>query len=301
MTLDKQIDINMKTGISKLFVASIAALLLGVLPVFAGGEFETKKYKISDFRHRTTYVVLSGNAIVDAVLRSEFQRVWTLSPYEFSTIEDFNVSKKNPESYFLLLVDSRFRNERHDNGIMDLSLFKGDPAATGEGVEGLYHVASMPLCAAEDPDGRELIFLPCLINILQQQILNIMDKDFNLVSEPQVEMSTRMQKWDKRVAIAVEDMAATPSEELKAKYSAMNVDFVNHSTIEDYVTTGADALVGYVVAPNEPQAGASCYCMIIDASKGELLYIVKRAASLRKPKGFIEADLVAFSRKARKK
>ena len=143
MTLGKQIDIIMKTGISKLFVASIAALLLGVLPVFAGGEFETKKYKISDFRHRTTYVVLSGNAIVDAVLRSEFQRVWTLSPYEFSTIEDFNVSKKNPESYFLLLVDSRFRNERHDNGIMDLSLFKGDPAATGEGVEGLYHVANL--------------------------------------------------------------------------------------------------------------------------------------------------------------
>lgn len=282
----------------KKILLSVIALMT-VLSAFAGGKFETKKFKIADFRHRTMNVVLSGNEITDALLRTELQRVWTLSPYEFCSIEEFNITKNNPEYYFMMIVDSRFKDERHDDGVTELSVFKGDPDA-GKGVAGLYSVASMPMCPADDPDGRELIFLRSLIHILQNQIEGIMSRDINLVSDPVVDLRTRMQKWDKRCAIAMEDMAAVPSSELVAKYSAMNIDFVDHDAIDAYIDTGADVLVGYVVAPQEPKNGAQCYCMIIDAASSNLLYIVKRPVSLRKPKGFVEADLVAMTRHAKK-
>lgn len=275
-------------------------MALTVLTAFAEGKFETKKYKISDFRHRTTYVVLPGNEMTDAMLRTELQMVWNLSPYEFCSIDEFNASKTNPENYFMVFVDSTFKNERHDDGVSALAVYKGSDQAK-DGVDGLYLVASMPVCSAEDPDGREVIFMRNLIIILQDQISDMLQREFNVSSRPVVDLNTSMKKWTKRCAIAMEDMASVPSSETVSKYSDINIDFVDHAAIDAYVQTGADMLVGYVVAPEHPNSGAMCYCMLMDASTGELMYIVKRPVSIRKPKGFIEADLAAFSRHAPKK
>ena len=66
-----------------------------MMPYFAGAQAQinTKKVKIGDFTQKTTKVVLTGNAFYDGALQDEVAAKWRVSPYEFCTIEDFDILK----------------------------------------------------------------------------------------------------------------------------------------------------------------------------------------------------------------
>ena len=80
----------------RLFIL-ITAVLLPLL-ASAQAQINTKKVKIADFTEKTTKIVLTGNDFYDIKLRKEITAGWTLSPYEFCTLEEFN-SLKTSDNY----------------------------------------------------------------------------------------------------------------------------------------------------------------------------------------------------------
>ena len=83
------------------------ACILMCLGAMAQGRIETKKFRISDFSDRITKVVMTGNEFIDAALRQEVMNRWTLSPYEFCTLAEFEANKKRAQALHRLgLLDS---------------------------------------------------------------------------------------------------------------------------------------------------------------------------------------------------
>ena len=142
-----------------------------ILPLAAGAQAQinTKKVKISDFTQKITKVVLNGNAFYDTTMKDEIAARWRISPYEFCTLEEFETLKDDDRYYFLMSTFGQFKKETAP-GLQFLTLVKGGQGAS-EGIGEMLEVVSLPFASAEYPSGREFVFLPAFIDIIQNHTL----------------------------------------------------------------------------------------------------------------------------------
>ena len=259
------------------------------LCVCAQAKLETKKFKISDLCERTMEIVLTGNPMVDAAYRDKAQDVWHISPYEFCTVEQFEQRKKSKEYYFIVVTDNSFGKET-SAGIKFLSMYKGDPKAR-EGVKGLYKITSIPFCSVDWGDGREASVLPAMLNTIQQQALSILSKEFNIGEIARVKGRNALGEWPAKVLIAGSDLAFVQE---AASKSDSYVEITDPDIVDEAMENREDCLVGYDVAPENPEKGSVCFTYLINPATYELHYMRKRSISPSSPAGFTKAELKGF-------
>ena len=148
----------------------VSALLCIQINLGAQAQITTKKVKIEDFSEKVTKIVLSGNIFFDSDIKEAVRENWSISPYEFCSVDDFNRLKTSPDYYFLIKVKGQFRREK-EPGIEFLSLVKGGPGAE-KGIDGMLELITFPYAAADSPSGRETVFLPLVLDVIQQHVLS---------------------------------------------------------------------------------------------------------------------------------
>lgn len=264
-------------------------ILTGILiPMLASAQaqIETKKVKISDFPQKVTKVVLHGNEFYDAILKEEIALRWRVSPYEFCTMEEFEELKTDSRYYFLITTLGQFKKETAP-GIQFLSLLKGGKSK--KGIDGMLEVVSLPYASAEYPSGRELVFLPALLDIIQAHTLKSMESDFDGYMG--------MSRYTKNMQNAQNMKIVFFEDEINDK-----VDDETRSADERFVITdedGADkyfmdstpgTLVSYMVAPTEPMNGSYCYKLLINAETHEIYFFRRHKITEKYGVGFLPED-----------
>lgn len=264
-------------------------ILTGILiPMLASAQaqIETKKVKISDFPQKVTKVVLHGNEFYDAILKEEIALRWRVSPYEFCTMEEFEELKTDSRYYFLITTLGQFKKETAP-GIQFLSLLKGGKSK--KGIDGMLEVVSLPYASAEYPSGRELVFLPALLDIIQAHTLKSMESDFDGYMG--------MSRYTKNMQNAHNMKIVFFEDEINDK-----VDDETRSADERFVITdedGADkyfmdstpgTLVSYMVAPTEPMNGSYCYKLLINAETHEIYFFRRHKITEKYGVGFLPED-----------
>lgn len=275
----------------KRFITSLAATLF-CLALFAQGTVTTRKYRLNDFTDKVTQVVLSGNSILDGALRQEVSREWTASAYEFCSQAEFEARKTQDRYYFLLLADTRSK-ENSDPGITFLTLVKGDPAAK-DGMAKMPEIISLPVCSAQGNSGRELVYLGALVNAIQEFTLAAMESE---------KTAYQMEDWfnenyaqygkQKRIYIALTDIAPQVSERDGDKYLDDDILLCDDEEEADkmFQLGSYNTLVGFVVAPSVPTSDSWCYKMLIDAESHKLFYLRRHKVTNRSGVGFLTEDL----------
>ena len=143
---------------------------------FSQAQITTRKEKLSDFATRTMKVVLPGTNFIDPILQEALNNTWSLSPFEFCSVDEFNSLKNNEEYYFMLPVKVKYKKEEQP-GIMMLTIVKGK--ANAKTVNDMVEVVSMPVCAADFPSGREAAMLPGLVDIMHAYISKSLHGNFS--------------------------------------------------------------------------------------------------------------------------
>ena len=268
-----------------------------IMPLMAGAQAQitTKKVKIEDFTQKVTKVVLNGNPFYDTSFKDEVAARWRISPYEFCTLEEFEGLKGNDSYYFLILTQGQFRKETAP-GLQFISLVKGGQGAD-KGIGDMLEVVSLPFASAEYPSGRELIFLPAFLDIIQNHTLEAMENDFNAYGG----LSNTAQKLGKAgnmdIVISEDDLNSLVSKEMTDREGMTVTD---EDDADSYMLDEVSGtLVSYVVAPSEPVKGSFCYKMLIDAQTHELYYYRKHKISPKAGVGFLPEDIERIN-KARK-
>ena len=215
--------------------------------------------------------------------------VWTISPYEFCSIEDFQEMKTDADYYFLIKVKGQFRKESGP-GIEFLSLLKGGPEAE-KGLDKMLELITFPYAAVDSPSGRETVFLPLMLNIVQQHVLSSIATDIVAYS-PLIAYSNNIGKIKgKQVIMAEEDLSADVLQ-LEDDYLKAPIVVTDMDTADEYVAGNvADAVVSYTVCPEDPQPGAFCYKMLVNAEVGELYYFRKHRITRKTGPGFLVEDM----------
>lgn len=265
-------------------------ILTGILiPMLASAQaqIETKKVKISDFTQKITKVVLHGNDFYDAILKEEIALRWRISPYEFCTLEEFEELKTNSQYYFLITTLGQFKKETAP-GIQFLSLVKGGKGAK-KGVGDMLEVASLPYASVEYPSGRELVFLPALLDIIQNHTVKSMDSDF----DGYVGMSRNTKNMQQAQQMKIVFFEDEINKEVDRVMRASDERFVmaDEDEADQYLIDNApNTLVSYMVAPTEPVNGSYCYKLLINAETHELYFYRRHKITEKYGVGFLIED-----------
>lgn len=273
----------------KRIIIAIATILL-TIPASAQAQIDTKKVKISDFTQKVTKVVLNGNAFFDTTFQEEIAARWRISPYEFCTLEDFETLKDNDNYYFLMTTYGQFRKETAP-GLQFLTLVKGGKGAD-KGIGSMLEIVSLPFASAEYPSGRELVFLPAFLDIIQSHTLASMEKDIKgyggLASN-----NASLGKTDGiEVVISRDDLSKDVSEEQIEMLEQKGVIITDEDDADQYMIDNVpDTMVSYVAVPSEPVAGSFCYKMLIDTQTHQIYYFKRHRIGKKAGAGFLPEDI----------
>lgn len=276
-------------SMKRILVLAAAALLS--LAAHAQGTVTTRSYKLADFTDKVTQVVLTGNEVLDASLRQEAVNRWTVSAFELCTAAEFETLKTSPDYYFLLAAESRFKGEENP-GIVFLTLVKGGPEAK-EGIAAMHEVISLPLAAAGNGSGREYLYLGALIKAIQEFTLAAMESE---------KVAYAMENWFnaryartskmKTIYLSRDDISEKVDQKDLDKYLDKDCHVCEEDEADEQFAQGTyQAVVGYVVAPEQAEKGSYSYQLLFEADTHELCYLHRHKITPRLGSGFCLDDL----------
>lgn len=263
----------------------IIALAAISASAFAQAQIDTKKVKIGDFTQKVTKVVLTGSALFDGVLQDEVAARWRVSPYEFCSLEEFNSLKNSDKYYFLLTTKGQFKKETEPS-LQFLTLVKGGNQAS-KGIDEMLEIVSLPIASAEDPSGRELVFLPVFLNIIQKYTVDSMDKDYSAYAGLGNYTSRISKSEGMNIVFSEDDLDATVTENELAGFVVTDEDSADKFVMDNTPNT----LVSYVAAPSNPVNGSFCYKMLVNAETYELYFYRKHRINAKNGPGFMPYDI----------
>ena len=273
----------------KRLIVFIAATLISVM-TFAQAQINTKKVKIGDFTQKITKIVLTGNLFYDTTLEDEIVARWRISPYEFCTLEEFEQLKGNDEYYFLLTIKGQFKKES-EPGLQFLTLVKGGEKAE-KGISAMLEVVSLPFASAESPSGRETVFFPAFIDILQEYTLKSLDRDLHAYSGLSNYSLALSKTKDMTIVFSEDDLSTEITKDIIDNYFVEGMLITDEGDADKYMTDSeSNTVISYVVAPTTPKAGSYCYKMLFDNQSHTLYYFRKHRISTGVGVGFLAEDI----------
>ena len=277
---------KMKRLILFFTLLSVSTVLL------AQGKVTTRKHLFADFSDKITKVVMSGNEILDGALRQEVVDLWTLSPFEFCSMAEYESLKKSDTYYFLLVTAGRAKGEEEPM-VRFLTLEKGG-AEKGDNIALRTEVISLPLCPVDGGSGRELVFLPALVKGVQEYTADAMASEkvaytgmgwFNGYFDRKGAI--------KRIYLAREDVSESVSVKEREKYLDEDIILCDEDEADKaYTDKTYNTLVSYTVS-----AGTWSYKLLIEAETDTVYYIRKHKVNAKNAPGFLVDDLKRISRK----
>ena len=273
----------------KRVIVYIATMLISTLG-FAQAQINTKKVKIGDFTQKITKVVLTGNMFYDSTLEDEIIARWKISPYEFCTLEEFEELKENDEYYFLLTIKGQFKKES-EPGLQFLTLVKGGEKAE-KGISSMLEVVSLPFASADAPSGRETVFFPAFIDIIQEYTLKSIDRDLHAYSGLSNYSLALPKTKDMTVVFSEDDLSTEITKDIIETYFVEGMIITDESKADQYLTDyESNSAVSYVVAPTTAKVGSYCYKMLFDNQSHTLYYFRKHKISNGVGVGFLAEDI----------
>jgi hypothetical protein len=273
----------------KKYIVLLVSVLLPFM-TFGQAQIDTKKVKIADFTQKITKVVLTGNQFHDASLKSEVTAKWTVSPFEFCTLSEFESLKGDENYYFLLTTKGQFKKE-NEPGLMFLTLVKGGKNSVN-GIDEMLEIVTLPYASAEEPSGREMVFLPAFLDIIQSYTLDSMDKDVNAyVGLPNYSLNIS-KSGGMTIVFSESDLSGEVTSEVRNTFFDENILVLAEEDADEYLSPSINnTLVSYVVAPATPNPGSYCYKMLIDSQTNTLYYFRRHRISKKVGPGFLAEDI----------
>lgn len=273
----------------KKFILFISAIILS-FTAFGQAQIDTKKVKIADFTEKITKVVLTGNMFHDAALKREITARWSISPYEFCTLAEFEELKTNANYYFLLTAEGQFKKEK-EPGLVFITLIKGG-AEAANGIGQMLEVISFPFASSENPSGREFVFLPAILDMIQAHTGRSMENDIDgYIGLPNYTMNIS-KSGDMTLVFSSGDLSTEITPEIKNTCFNETVLVLDEEDADEYLSPEKqNTLVSYVVVPTDAKPGSYCYKMLFDASGSTLYYFRKHKITKKAGPGFLAEDI----------
>lgn len=250
----------------------------------AQGQIQTKKYRLSSFTASTLKVVTGSAPMLDGVIMDGMTSQWRISPYEFCTVQEYEKLSKDPRYYFLTVAKSQ--------GLTMLCVARGGIAGDSNPAKDSFEVISVPVASEDSPSGREVTFIPAVLDIIQDYIEAAMTSETAGLSGLAAVAKGGSRLAQMALCVCEDDLSEQVTQAMKDELQAKGVLIFDAESADALFASGREStLVTWTVAPSTPGKGAYCYKALIDAGTHELCYFQRHALKSAADAGLLPSDL----------
>ncbi|OFY63465.1 MAG: hypothetical protein A2V64_11465 [Bacteroidetes bacterium RBG_13_43_22] len=282
----------MKRATFILIILCFAATLLSQAP-FPGKE------EIGQFSRSKTCIVLEDDPLSDFnfYIKDAMKEYWTITPYEFITVSDFNVRRISNSLSFIVLTETNYDKDKSNSVFNFINLLQGKNVdKLGE----MPEICAIPLSFAGEEDSEYGYKLGA--------ILSFMQKHAQLIMEDPSKTGRKYLKYynenipaamGRTILIKKEDLAPEIGtiEKIKAIYSN-KVEIVSEEDIVNAIKNKTpNTLILHKVAPvGERVDEGYCFKMLIGTDDANMYYYNLHSIDKNNPNGFLPADFKRLAR-----
>jgi hypothetical protein len=160
----------------------------------------------------------------------------------------------------------------------------------------MLEVVSLPIASAENPSGREFVFMPAFIDIIQDYTIAAMNNDINgytgLISSTEDLKGTQNMEF----VFAECDLAADVDRPFRDLNFDSDMVLSDEDEVDSIMEKGtSNKIVSLVIVPDETPNGSYCYKMLIHPESHKLYYFRKHKISKKYGPGFLQEDIIRIN------
>jgi hypothetical protein len=281
----------MKKTLLVLFVLSLSSIIRGQNQT----PFPSKE-EIKQFMASKTCVVLEADPFYNAYIKEAVKNFWTITPYEFIEVKEFNVRRLDPAYSFIVLTETNFDRDKSGSVFNFINLLEGKKV---DKLVELPEICAVPLSFLGADDYEYGFKLGV--------ILSFMQKHAKMISEDPSLTGRRYLKYynknvpdviKKTILVREEDLSPAIStiEKIKAIYK-YDIRIVDEDSIRDAIARKApNTLILHKVGPAGNWKNGYCFVMLIGADDAEMYYYNYHLVDAKSPNGLLESDLKRLAR-----
>jgi len=268
------------------------ALLLPAVLLSGQAPFPDQD-EIKQFKASKTCIVLEDDPFssYNIYIKDAAKAYWTITPYEFISVKDFNVRRLNPAFSFLVITQTNFDKDPSHGLYNFLNLLQGkDVNKLAE----MPEICSFPLSFAGVNDLVYSYKLGAIVSFMQKHAQKILE-------DPSLSLRKYLKYYNKNIpdiknkTILVEQDDLTPQistiKRIKAIYSH-NIKIVTDDEITKAIENKTpDTVILHKVGPMGDRDSGFCFIMLIGTDDSELYYYNLHMVDKANPNGLLSDDL----------
>jgi hypothetical protein len=281
----------MKTKLTAVMLLLSTMLLSGQAPF-------PDKDEIKQFIASKTCVVLEQDQFssYNVFIKEAVKKYWTLTPYQFITVQEFNKMRRDPAYSFIVLTQTNYEKDKANTLYNFLNLLQGkNVSKLGE----LPEICAIPLSFAGEDD-YEYNYKFGAILLFMQKHAQMISADPSLTGRKYLKYyNDNIPKVSgKTILIKEEDLAPEIStiDKIKAIYPH-NVEIVTEEAIVKAIQEKTpNTLILHKVGPREEKNAGLCFKMLIGTDDSDMYYYHQHKISKSAPNGLLADDLKRLSK-----
>lgn len=278
-------------------ILSVVLLLFSLL-LTAQAPFPSKD-EIRQFTASKTCVVLEDNPFssFNSYIKDAMKEYWTVTPYEFIKVTDFNVRRLKPEYSFIVLTETNFDKDKSKSVFNFINLLQGKNVnKLGE----MPEICAIPLSFAGEEDIEYAYKLGAILSFMQKHAKMIAE-DPSLTGRKYLKYYNKFvpEVMNKTILIKQEDLAPEINtiEKIKAIYTN-KIEIVSEEEIVKAIENKTPGtLILHKVGPvGENTNEGYCFKMLIGTDDANMYYYNQHLIDKKNPNGFLPSDLRRLAR-----
>jgi hypothetical protein len=284
---------------SVLMKATLMVVLFTFLPVTVKAQAPfPDKDEIEQFTASKTCVVLEDDLLssYNVYIKKAIETYWTITPYEFIDVSEFNVRRLNPEYSFIVLTQTSYENDKSHDQYNFINLLQGKHVSKlGE----MPEICAVPLSYSGENDFDYSYKLGAILLFMQKHA-GMISEDPSLTGRKYLKYYNRYtpEIHDKTILVKKEDLSPEIStiDKIKAIYTH-SIKIVSENDIEKAIrekTPGTVIL--HLVGPANNRNRGICFKMLIGTDDSNMYYYSQQKINKNNPDGLLPEDLKRFEK-----
>lgn len=246
-----------------------------------------------------TCVVLENSpfSMYNPAIKEAVKQFWTITPYEFIDIEEFNKRRIDPAYSFIVLLETDYEKDKTGATFAFVNLILGMKV---KNLEEMPEFCAIPIdFAGEDADGDYAYKLGMIVRFIQQHAQVVMDNPKNPgVRHLKYYNNLVSDVASKTILAREEDMEATlkSPEEISKLYPYPFLIVSEDEIMKAVAEKRKGTLILHKVGPPDELTGAYVFKMLIGTDDARMYYFNNHKISDKNPNGFLPADMKRIAR-----
>jgi hypothetical protein len=272
----------------------LTAIVLFLFPLLMSGQAPfPDKDEIKQFTVSKTCVVLEDDPFssFNSYIKAAVKAYWTITPYEFIEIADFNVKRRKPEYSFIVLTQTNFEKDKSNALFNFINLLQGkNVGRLGE----MPEICAIPLSFAGEDDMDYSYKLGAVLLFMQKHA-KMISEDPSLTGRKYLKYYNKFipEVQSKTILVKQEDLSPEIAsiEKIAGIYSGKVEIVTENDIIEAINKKTPNTLILHKVGPVGDKKSGYCFKMLIGVDDSNMYYYNQHMIDKSTPNGLLPADL----------